>query len=175
MGESSAVADRGRQLATTALDKVSVEGDLRAAEEFLWQAVRASPRPTLEGAIATSSVVLAADGDICAAQRLLTGPAVRQYDSLFKLVQQDAPTQHLVLTTTVTNIGVELLVGDRARLLIFADQRDVRLPSRQASYAGAMFAVNAVRAGSSWKIDSIVISCSMMSLSEFACCSEQAL
>ena len=71
MGESSAVADRGRQLASAAFAKVSVEGDLRAAEEFLWQAVRASPSPTLEGAIATSSVVLVADGDICAAQRLL--------------------------------------------------------------------------------------------------------
>src|SRR6185437_12583579 len=61
-----------------------------------------------------------------AAHRLLTGPAVRQYDSLFKLVEQDAPAQHLVLTTKVTSSGVELLEGDRARVLIFADQRDTR-------------------------------------------------
>jgi Mce-associated membrane protein len=90
-----------------------------------------------------------------AAQRLLTGPAVRQYDSLFRLVQQEAPEQHLVLTTKVTNVGVELLIGDRARLLIFADQRDTRQKTQQTSYAGAMFAVNAVRQNGRWKIESI--------------------
>ena len=82
-----------------------------------------------------------------AAQRLLTGPAVKEYDSLFRLVQKDAPAQHLVLTTKVTDAGVELLVGDRARVLIFADQRDTRRTTSETSYAGAMFAVNAVRQG----------------------------
>ena len=93
-----------------------------------------------------------------AAQRLLTGPAVRQYDSLFKLVEQDAPAQHLVLTTKVTNSGVELLVGDRARVLIFANQRDTRMTTHQTSYAGAMFAVTALRQGKrggQWKIENI--------------------
>jgi Mce-associated membrane protein len=90
-----------------------------------------------------------------AAQRLLTGPAVREYDSLFKLVQQQAPAQQLVLTTTVTNTGVELLIGNRARLLVFANQRDTRTKSHQTAYAGAMFAVTAVRAGSRWKIESV--------------------
>lgn len=90
-----------------------------------------------------------------AAQRLLTGAAVREYDSLFKLVEADAPAQHLVLTTKVTNSGVELLEGDRARVLIFADQRDTRMTTHQTSYAGAMFAVNAVRQGGRWKIENI--------------------
>jgi Mce-associated membrane protein len=90
-----------------------------------------------------------------AAQRLLTGPAVREYDSLFRLVQQDAPAQHLVLTTKVTDAGVELLVGDRARVLIFADQRDTRKTTSQTSYAGAMFAVNAVMRDGRWKIENI--------------------
>ena len=90
-----------------------------------------------------------------AAQRLLTGAAVREYDSLFKLVETDAPAQHLVLTTKVTSSGVELLEGDRARVLIFADQRDTRMTTHQTSYAGAMFAVNAVRQGDRWKIENI--------------------
>jgi len=90
-----------------------------------------------------------------AAQRLLTGPAVRQYDSLFKLVEQDAPAQHLVLTTKVTSSGVELLEGDRARVLIFADQRDTRMTTKQTTYAGAMIAVNAVEQGGRWKIENI--------------------
>jgi Mce-associated membrane protein len=90
-----------------------------------------------------------------AAQRLLTGAAVREYDSLFKLVETDAPAQHLVLTTKVSSSGVELLEGDRARVLIFADQRDTRMTTHQTSYAGAMFAVNAVRQGGRWKIENI--------------------
>ncbi|HEY1617425.1 MAG TPA: hypothetical protein VGG25_07390 [Streptosporangiaceae bacterium] len=90
-----------------------------------------------------------------AAQRLLTGPAIRQYNTLFRLVQQDAPAQRLVLTTKVTSVGVELLIGNRARLLIFADQQDTRAATHQSSEAGAMFAVNAVRRDGRWKIDSI--------------------
>jgi Mce-associated membrane protein len=90
-----------------------------------------------------------------AAQELLTGQAIRQYDNLFRLVQREAPAQRLVLTTTVTDSGVELLVGSRARVLVFADQRDTRAATRQTSYAGAMFAVDAVRQGGRWKIDDI--------------------
>ena len=50
-----------------------------------------------------------------AAQGLLTGPAVREYDTLFALVTKNAPAQKLVVTTKVTNTGVEMLNGDRAR------------------------------------------------------------
>jgi Mce-associated membrane protein len=90
-----------------------------------------------------------------AAQELLTGAAVRQYDNLFRLVQREAPAQRLVLTTTVTNSGVELLTGNRARVLVFANQRDTRGTTHQTSYAGAMFAVDAVRADGRWRIDNI--------------------
>jgi Mce-associated membrane protein len=90
-----------------------------------------------------------------AAQRVLTGPAVRQYNELFALVERDAPAQKLKLTTTVTNAGVELLTGDRARLLVFVDQQDTRGTTNQTSAAGAMFAVNAVRSGNRWKIESV--------------------
>ena len=90
-----------------------------------------------------------------AAQRLLTGPAIRQYNQLFALVQQDAPKEKLVVTTHVTNIGVELLTGGRARLLVFANQQDSRAGTSQASYSGAMFAVTAVNQGGTWRIESI--------------------
>ena len=59
-----------------------------------------------------------------AAQQLLTGPAIREYNQLFALVQQQAPKEKLVVTTRVTNIGVELLTGGHARLLVFANQED---------------------------------------------------
>jgi len=90
-----------------------------------------------------------------AAQGVLTGPAVRQYNTLFALVTKNAPTQKLVVTTKVTNSGVELLNGNRARLLVFANQQDTKAGTGQTSYAGAMFAVTALRQGGRWKIENI--------------------
>jgi Mce-associated membrane protein len=90
-----------------------------------------------------------------AAQSLLTGPAIQQYNTYFALVTKDAPTQKLVVTTKVTNSGVELLTGNRARVLIFANQQDTRMGTKQTSYAGALFAVTAVHQGNRWKIENI--------------------
>jgi len=89
------------------------------------------------------------------AQRLLTGAAIRQYDQLFALVEQQAPKQKLIVTTKVTSIGVELLTGGRARLLVFANQQDTRAGTGQTSYGGAMFAVTAVDRHGRWKIENI--------------------
>ena len=90
-----------------------------------------------------------------AAQDLLTGPAIHQYNTYFALVTKDAPAQKLVVTTRVTNSGVELLSGNRARVLVFANQQDTRAGTHQSSYAGALFAVTAVRQGNRWKIENI--------------------
>ncbi|WP_163510685.1 nuclear transport factor 2 family protein [Fodinicola acaciae] len=92
-----------------------------------------------------------------AAKRLLTGSARAEYEQLIGTVKQQAPQQKLVLTTTVVSAGVVMLQGDRARLLVFADQRNVRSDTGEASYAGAQFAVDAVRAGDSWKISHLTI------------------
>jgi Mce-associated membrane protein len=86
-----------------------------------------------------------------AAQRLLTGPAIRQYNQLFGLVQREAPKEKLVVTTRVTNIGVEFLTGG----LVFANQQDSRAGTSAASYGGAMFAVTAVNQRGRWLIESI--------------------
>ncbi len=90
-----------------------------------------------------------------AAQQLLTGAAIKQYDSLFALVRQQAPAEKLVVTTTVTNSGVELLTGDQARVLIFVNQQDTRAGTSQTSYGGAMLAVTAVFQAGRWKIENI--------------------
>jgi Mce-associated membrane protein len=90
-----------------------------------------------------------------AAASLLTGKASQQYNTLFKLVTADAPQEKLVLTTTVTNSGVESLEGNLARLLIFVNQSDTSNATHKTTTAGAMFAVSAVREGGSWKIASI--------------------
>jgi Mce-associated membrane protein len=90
-----------------------------------------------------------------AVQRLLTGPALCQYNQLYKVVQQQAPAQKLVLTTTVQAKGVELLRGNTARVLVLVQQHDTRASTNQTSDAQAVFAVNAVRQGDTWQISGI--------------------
>lgn len=90
-----------------------------------------------------------------AARRLLTGKAIQQYATLFAPVRQRAPKDKLVLTTTVTDSGVTMLQGDRARVLIFADQRNTRTVDDRTTYAAAMLTVNAVRQDGMWKIENI--------------------
>ncbi|MFI7235364.1 hypothetical protein [Streptomyces cyaneofuscatus] len=91
-----------------------------------------------------------------AAKTHLTGRAVQQHKDMLAEVRAQAPKQKLVLTTTVTASGVEYLDGDRARLLIFADQSNTRTgKDEETTYAAAMFAVDAVRRGDTWRIAAI--------------------
>ncbi|MEU5719387.1 hypothetical protein AB0G71_27205 [Streptomyces sp. NPDC020403] len=91
-----------------------------------------------------------------AARTYLTGKAVRQHEEMLAEVRAQAPKQKLVLTTTVTGTGVELLDGDRARLLVFADQSNTRTGKQEeTTYAAAMFAVDAVRRDGGWRISAI--------------------
>jgi Mce-associated membrane protein len=90
-----------------------------------------------------------------AAHGLLVGNAVCEYDALFQIVRQQAPQQHLVVTVTVTNTGIEALTGDRARVLVFATQSSTSAVTKATSTAGAMFAVDAVRRGGRWRIENI--------------------
>ncbi|MDX2921477.1 MULTISPECIES: hypothetical protein [Streptomyces] len=91
-----------------------------------------------------------------AAGTYLTGRAVQQHKDMLADVREQAPEQKLVLTTTVTESGVEFLDGDRARLLIFADQSNTRTgKDEETTYAAAMFAVDAVRRGDTWLIAAI--------------------
>ncbi|MEV0786586.1 hypothetical protein AB0I52_27230 [Streptomyces sp. NPDC050423] len=91
-----------------------------------------------------------------AVKTYLVGKAVQQHEDMLADVRAQAPKQKLVLTTTVTESGVELLDGDRARLLVFADQSNTRTgKSQETTYAAAMFAVDAVRRGGTWRISAI--------------------
>ncbi|MBO0913366.1 hypothetical protein [Streptomyces laculatispora] len=91
-----------------------------------------------------------------AVKTYLVGKAVQQHEDMLADVRAQAPKQKLVLTTTVTESGVQLLDGDRARLLIFADQSNTRTgKSQETTYAAAMFAVDAVRRGGTWRISAI--------------------
>jgi Mce-associated membrane protein len=89
-----------------------------------------------------------------AANRLLTGAAVREYAALFGQIHQQAAKQQLVITTTVSNAGVELLTPSTARVLVFAVESDRKANGTPSSY-GTMLAVNVVRDGGTWKIEGI--------------------
>lgn len=90
-----------------------------------------------------------------AAQRALTGRAVQQYRGQFRGMQQDAARlKRLVLTTAVTNVGVETLTGHRARVLVFGSQ--VLTSASQAPQRfSVMVALDLVQQGGAWKIDAI--------------------
>ncbi|MFD0684256.1 hypothetical protein [Actinomadura fibrosa] len=90
-----------------------------------------------------------------AARASLTGPAVRQYETVFGPVRGEAPRQRTVLSTRVTDSAVTLLRGDRARLLVFADQRTTRTTDGRSTSAAAMLAVDAVRRDGRWTISGI--------------------
>ncbi|BFV60342.1 hypothetical protein KCMC57_up54460 [Kitasatospora sp. CMC57] len=93
-----------------------------------------------------------------AAHRLLTGRAVEQHATLLAQVRAQAAAKKLVLTTTVTDAAVTALDGDRARVLVFADQRNTSTAdgaTDAAGYSAAMFAVDAVRTDGSWRIENI--------------------
>ncbi|QGV77622.1 nuclear transport factor 2 family protein [Streptomyces ficellus] len=87
----------------------------------------------------------------------LTGKAVGQHRALLAPVRAQAAQQKLVLTTTVTHSGVELIDGDRARVLVYADQSNTRTAAKKAetAYGAAMFAVEAVRKDTTWRITAI--------------------
>ncbi|GGV08810.1 membrane protein [Streptomyces litmocidini] len=103
-----------------------------------------------------------------AGRTLLTGKAVEQHRTLFAGVLAQAARQKTVITTTVTDSAVERIDGDRARVLVYADQSSVstagtrRTGGKQQSkaqdqgvYAGAMFALDVVRRDGRWLVENI--------------------
>ncbi|GHA92079.1 hypothetical protein ACIQRS_21645 [Streptomyces termitum] len=97
----------------------------------------------------------------------LTGKAVEQHRTLFGGVLAQAARQKMVITTTVTDSAVERIDGDRARVLVYADQSSVSTAGAkkdakkdgqaqdQGVYAGAMFAVDVVLRDGRWLVENI--------------------
>ncbi|GGY46220.1 hypothetical protein [Streptomyces omiyaensis] len=108
-----------------------------------------------------------------AGKAFLTGRAVEQHRTLFAGVLAQAARQKSVITTTVTESAVERIDGDRARVLVYADQSSVSTAGApkpaaggakakaqeqaqdQGVYAGAMFAVDVVRRNGTWLVENI--------------------
>ncbi|MFB7597135.1 hypothetical protein [Streptomyces sp. NPDC056160] len=110
-----------------------------------------------------------------AVKTLLTGKAVAQHRALLDGVRTRADQQKAVITTTVTDSAVERIDGDRARVLVYADQSSVSTAGTRAApgaknkqgaqgkqgaqdqgtYAGAMFAVDVVLRDGHWLVSGI--------------------
>ncbi|MFF8549599.1 hypothetical protein ACF07Z_22335 [Streptomyces albidoflavus] len=98
-----------------------------------------------------------------AAGNLLTGKAVDQHAALLGEVAERADEQKAVITTTVTDSAVERVDGDRARVLVYADQSSVSTAADKKKdeaqdegvYAGAMFAVDVVLRDGRWLVSSL--------------------
>jgi len=92
-----------------------------------------------------------------AAQELLTGDAIAQYNTLYGQLKQLAPAQGLTLSTKVKSIAVQTLTGDRADVLVFADQQATRAGADAPSVGGAQLRLLAAQAGGKWRIAGITV------------------
>ncbi|MFI8945476.1 hypothetical protein ACIGO6_03045 [Streptomyces sp. NPDC053750] len=104
-----------------------------------------------------------------AAKNLLTGKAVDQHRALLADVRERADEQKAVITTTVTESAVERIDGDRARVLVYADQSSVATTGSKTAtdqtnkgdeadegvYAAAMLAVDVVHRDGRWLVSGI--------------------
>jgi Mce-associated membrane protein len=82
----------------------------------------------------------------------LTGKALCEYNMLFGEVKQLAPTQKIVLDTTVRELAVTRIDGDRAEALVYIDQLSTRADLNKTVAVGGQFGVRAQRVGDHWKI-----------------------
>lgn len=82
----------------------------------------------------------------------LTGKALCEYNLLFGEVKKYAPEQKIVLDTTVRELAVVRVDGDRAEALVYIDQLSTRVDVNKTVAVGGQFAVQAHRDGDHWKI-----------------------
>lgn len=90
-----------------------------------------------------------------AADKYLAGNANKQYDTMFKPVKNQAPKQKMVLTSTVPQIGVTMLQGDRAELFAFVNQNATRADNGSGATYAAHLTITAEKRDGSWKITSM--------------------
>lgn len=82
----------------------------------------------------------------------LTGKALCEYNLLFGEVKKYAPEQKIVLDTTVRELALVRVDGDRAEALVYIDQLSTRVDVNKTVAVGGQFAVQAQRVGDHWKI-----------------------
>lgn len=87
-----------------------------------------------------------------AAGEVVTGPFAEAFRQQFRLVRELAPAQQAVVVATVLDLGVKVLDGDRAILLVFLDQQASRGIETQPLFVAGRLTVTAERVDGVWKI-----------------------
>lgn len=82
----------------------------------------------------------------------LVGKALCEYNLLFGEVKEYAPQQKIVLDTTVRELALVRIDGDRAEALVYIDQLSTRVDVNKTVAVGGQFAVQAAKQGDHWKI-----------------------
>ncbi|QES45494.1 hypothetical protein DEJ49_34920 [Streptomyces venezuelae] len=107
---------------------------------------------------ALAGIFTYASDDLAATERrahdVLRGKAADDYRALFDRLRRQVGKQELSLTSQVVRAGAVELTDDRARLLVFLDQRAQR-KSDKATTAPAQLAVTARLDGRRWTITDI--------------------
>jgi Mce-associated membrane protein len=85
------------------------------------------------------------------AAKVLRGDAAKDYEVIFAQLEKRARQQKLALTTYVVQAGVSELSSERARLLVFLDQRSQREGS-EPTVVAAQLSVTARLDGGHWTI-----------------------
>lgn len=82
----------------------------------------------------------------------LVGKALCEYNLLFGQVKEFAPKQKIVLDTTVRELALVRIDGDRAEALVYIDQLSTRVDVNKTVAVGGQFAVQVAKQGDHWKI-----------------------
>jgi len=90
-----------------------------------------------------------------AADEFLAGDARKEYDLLFKQLQEKAPGQKLVLSAEVQVAAVKSLDADSAELLVFLDQASQRSTDKESSISAAQIAVEAAKVDGQWRVTAL--------------------
>ena len=90
-----------------------------------------------------------------AADEFLAGEARKEYDLLFKQLQEKAPGQKLVLSAEVQVAAVKSLDADSASLLVFLDQASQRSTDKESAISAAQIAVEAAKVDGEWKVTAL--------------------
>lgn len=87
-----------------------------------------------------------------AADKFLAGDAREQFATLFASLQERAPKQQLLLSTSVQAVGVTYLTDEKAKLLVFLTQSSQRASDKEATYSAAQLAITAEKRDRGWTI-----------------------
>jgi Mce-associated membrane protein len=82
----------------------------------------------------------------------LVGKALCEYNLLFGEVKEYAPQQKIVLDTTVRELALVRIDGERAEALVYIDQLSTRVDVNKTVAVGGQFSVHAAKQGDHWKI-----------------------